>query len=147
MNSTDIARKFPLSRIRAALANENSKYPVHLVPIDRQKWPGGCPPGTVAAWRSRGYLVQVVKETSGFTRLSINRAAVDGKTGRWVDGITWDDIQRLKAEAGYASCWAVEAYPPDAEVVNVANIRHVFLLPEAPPFAWRRTQTQQQEGA
>jgi hypothetical protein len=30
----------------------------------------------------------------------------------------------------------VEVYPPDEAVVNVANIRHLWLLAEAPAYAW-----------
>jgi hypothetical protein len=33
--------------------------------------------------------------------------------------------------------WAVEIYPADGDVVAVANMRHLWLLPEAPAFAWR----------
>ena len=52
------------------------------------------------------------------------------------DAITWDELQRLKAEAGFADRWAVEVFPPDAQVVNIANIRHLFLLPGPPDYAW-----------
>lgn len=45
---------------------------------------------------------------------------------------------RLKAECGRGDKWAVELYPPDEAVVNVANIRHLWLLPEPPAFGWNR---------
>jgi hypothetical protein len=73
---------------------------------------------------------------NGAIRLSVCRARM-GKNGRWEDGITWDQLQRLKAECGYADSWAAEIFPPDAQVVNVGNLRHLWLLPEAPAFAWR----------
>jgi hypothetical protein len=31
-------------------------------------------------------------------------------------------------------------YPPVDEIVNVANMRHLWLLDEAPPYAWRGEQ-------
>ena len=88
-----------------------------------------------AAWRSRGFLVQqFTAPAPAICRLSILRTTLAGD--RWADNITWDEIQRLKAEAGFGSAWAVEIYPDDREVVCVANIRHIWLLPEAPAFAW-----------
>lgn len=113
-----------------------------LVPVDRQQWPSmtGSPiqTGSVAigAYQSRDFVVVVWRELSGITRLSINRTEWDGHKGRFCDNIGWDDLQRLKAEAGYGDVPAVEVYPPDQHVLNTANIRHLFLLPDAPPFMW-----------
>ena len=70
-------------------------------------------------------------------RLSINRAGLD-KGGEWQQGISWEDMQRLKREAGYGNHDAVEVFPPDDDVVNVANMRHLWILPRgAVSFAWR----------
>lgn len=88
------------------------------------------------AWRNRDFLVQLYKDGS-FERLSISRASVDPTTGRWRDGITWDELMACKHAVGYGDRWAVEAYPPDDEVVNVAAIRHLFVLDDAPLWAWR----------
>ena len=90
-------------------------------------------------WLSTSYLVQVFAEPDGLERLSINRTSVL-PSGRWADGITWDALQRLKAECGRADRWAVELYPPDGAVVDVANIRHLWLLPAPPAFGWNRDQ-------
>jgi hypothetical protein len=32
---------------------------------------------------------------------------------------------------------AVEVYPPAGDVVNVANMRHLWVLRDRLPFAWR----------
>ena len=71
-------------------------------------------------------------------RLSINRTTL-GANGRWDENITWDDLQRLKREAGYGDKDAVEVFPADVDVVNVANMRHlwVFVGNYRLPFAWR----------
>lgn len=126
---------------RRALERENARRPLYLEGIRREDWPDGLadhPKAPFAVWRSRHFLVQFYKEAAPgvIGRLSILRTTVAGD--RWADGITWDDIQRLKAETGHADTWAVEVFPAQAEVVNVANIRHVWLLAEAPAYAWRR---------
>ena len=90
----------------------------------------------VRAWRSKEFCVQLFSEPDGVLRLSVNRAHVDPATLRWVDGITWDDLQRLKSEAGFGDREAVEVYPPDGCVVDVANIRHLWILPARMPFSW-----------
>lgn len=121
---------------RKALQRENRSWPEGLVEIPRVEFlarmTGPRPPARVR--RSREFLVQMFKEGE-HTRLSICRTIHTGH--RWADGITWDDLQRLKCEAGFFDVCAVEIYPPDADVVNAANMRHLWLLAEAPPFMWR----------
>ena len=90
------------------------------------------------AWRSKEFLVQLFPALGDVQRLSVNRTRVDPATLRWVDGITWDDLQRLKREAGYGDREAVEIYPPDSCIVNVASIRHLWILPGRMPFSWGR---------
>lgn len=127
----------PIGKLRAKLADGNRQYPVALVKLPRESWPSDTVERRIAVWRSRGFLVQAVQESDGIVRLSINRTAVKSDFG-WEEGISWDELQRLKAEAGYGDRFAVEIYPADSEVVNVANLRHLWILPEAPAFAWRR---------
>lgn len=113
-----------------------------LAPIDRRHWPdmsaSPIQTGSVAvgAYRNRDFVVIVWQEPGGFTRLSINRTEWDEGKGRFRDNIGWDDLQRLKAEAGYGDVAAVEVYPPDQHILNTANMQHLFLLPTAPPFMW-----------
>lgn len=90
-------------------------------------------------WRSRGFLVQVYVEAGGIERLSVSRTTLR-EDGRWEDGLSWDDLQRLKGECGRGDRVAVEVYPPNAEIVNDANMRHLWVLPVAPSFMWRRSQ-------
>lgn len=88
----------------------------------------------VEVWRSRDFLVQLYVDGE-WTRISVNRTHMPNGQD-YADGITWDDLQRLKAEIGRGDQWAVEVFPADAEVVNDANMRHLWLLAEPPPFAW-----------
>ena len=87
--------------------------------------------------RSRTHLVQLFEERGGVIRMSVQRTEWDERQNRLRDDISWDDLQRLKAEAGYGDRWAVEIFPADRSIVNVANMRHLWLLPEPPAFAWR----------
>lgn len=122
---------------RRQLARDNAKRPAYLEGVPRHEWPDPNAPQW-AVWRSRDFLVQAFQEAGGVMRLSINRTTLNG-AGRWVDGITWDEMQRLKAECGFADRWAVEVFPAASELVDVANVRHLWLLPEAPAFAWRKS--------
>lgn len=121
-----------------AMERENKRYPVdRLVEIPREEWPM-CSPKMIRALRSRDFLVQVFAEANDVIRLSIQRCAFDRAAGRWADGITWDDLQHLKTLAGYGEQPAVELFPPDQAVVNVANLRHLWIVPDAPEFMWKR---------
>lgn len=122
---------------RRQLVRDNAKQPAILKEIPDGEWPG-FPSGLLRVWRSRDFLVQLYAEQGGCRRLSISRTAVDVKTQRWEQGITWEELQRLKREAGFGNVDAVEVYPRDCDVVNVANMRHLFLMDEPLPFAWRK---------
>jgi hypothetical protein len=118
---------------------ENKRYPVdRLVEVPRDEWPVRHHPKLARVLRCRDFLVQVFAEPGDVLRLSIQRCAFDRASGRWKDGITWDDLQHLKTLAGYGERVAVELYPPDRDMVNVANLRHLWILPTAPDFMWRR---------
>lgn len=120
---------------RKEMERENSRWPAALREIPRSEWPRQ-PPGVIAVWRSRAFLVQVYDESGGMIRLSVCRTTI--AAGRWVDGITWDDLQRLKRECGYGDRDALELFPADRDVVNVANLRHLWLPAQPVPFAWRK---------
>lgn len=71
-------------------------------------------------------------------RLSVLRTTLEQKSGRWADGITWDELQQIKAECGYVDMDALELYPIAADVVNVANLRHMWVMRDPVEFAWMR---------
>jgi hypothetical protein len=54
-----------------------------------------------------------------------------------LDNIPWDDLQRLKTECGYGMFDAVEIYPNKRYEVNVANMRHLWIMADPLSFAWR----------
>lgn len=113
-------------------------FPEALTPIPVDSFP----PVAVlpdAAWVSRKYMVQLFhvqnSEYPGLIRLSICRAK-QKLGGVWQDGISWDELQAIKRELGYGDWYGVEVFPPDDEIVNVANFRHLWLLPEPLSIGW-----------
>lgn len=125
---------------RRQLRKENSKQSMELQLIPRLLWPeiGKNNESLLRVWRSREFLVQEYYEPSpALVRLSVLRADIDPASGRWVDGITWDDLQRIKNECGYSDHDALEAYPAAKDVVNVANLRHIWVMQSKVEFVWR----------
>ena len=115
------------------LQEENQKQSKILKRIPDNEIPTDKPKMFKEAWRSQEFLVQVFEE-NGVERLSVVRSVL--KHDDWQDGISWDELQRLKNECGRGNKWAVEVYPEDNSVVNVANMRHLWILPNKPSFAW-----------
>ena len=93
------------------------------------------PSEPIEVWASRDWFVQVYEAEGCVERISVNRSK--RSNGReWDDGITWDELQELKALIGRGDRWAVECFPPDELVVNDANMRHLLVLDEAPAYGW-----------
>lgn len=126
-----------LKEVRRYMAAESRQYGAELVPLDTDGSGRPKPPNMLRAWRSRSYLVQEYAEDSPqvLVRLSVSRTILNDKGG-WLDGITWDQLQAIKTALGYHEHDAVEVYPRQRNVVNVANIRHLWVMREPLPFAW-----------
>lgn len=124
---------------RRELERQNAKMPRELREVPRDEWPMEHRGADILrVWRSRDFLVQEYAESAPvLVRLSVLRTTLDPKIGRWVDGITWDELQQIKAECGYANHDALELYPVASDVVNVANLRHLWVMREMVGFAWR----------
>lgn len=112
-----------------------------FIEIIKKGWVN-CPKQStlIKVFKNRDFLVQIYDDPSGYTRISVNRTKTigfkDGKLPLWKDGITWDQLQAIKNAIGYENEWLVECYPPENDLVNVANFRHLFLLKEKPLFGW-----------
>lgn len=120
---------------------ESLEYPLTLqrLPDDAIPPPreGAIPP--VEIWRSRHFLVQVYDHGPHMERLSVNKTDIDLRTRRWSDRITWDELMEVKRQVGRGDKDAVEAYPADEDIVNVANMRHLFVFKEhKASFFWRK---------
>lgn len=122
-----------LERLRVELAQYNRTFPETM---QEQPVPTatGRPPRR--AWRSRRFIALLFQEPHKPLRLSVCRAMLN-EAGQYEDAVTWDDLQAVKSQCGFGAVDAVEIYPRDADVVNVANMRHLWLLPEGCPYTWR----------
>lgn len=94
------------------------------------------------AWRSRHFLIQVYSLPDDPTfgpmeRVSVCRTQIDIDTGDWIDGISWQTLMWLKDQIGRGDCHAVEAFPAKENIVNVANMRHLWVFKKyKPSFFW-----------
>lgn len=125
---------------RRELERNNAKISRQLALVPRNEWPLDIQHGRIKrVFRSRDFLVQEYEQPAPvLVRLSVLRTSVDTETGRWVNGISWDDLQRIKSECGYGLHDAVELFPTYSSVVNVANIRHLWVTRDLVTFAWRK---------
>lgn len=113
-----------------------------LTPLPSEEYPHTpLKHAPVMIWRSSKYLVQMFEEYTfehpELKRLSICRATL-GKAGRWQDGLTWDELQEIKRQCGYGAWYAVEVYPSDKDIVNVANMRHLWIMPTPLGIGWTK---------
>jgi hypothetical protein len=128
---------FTVKQARRFLEKENRSWPKTLCRVPREKWPPMYP-SPDAVFRSSKFAVQVFNEAYGL-RLTVNRCEIDS-AGDWVDGITWDELNAIKSELGYGDWYGVEIYPPSKDLVNVANMRHLWLLSEPLAIGWKAGQ-------
>lgn len=130
-----------MKRSNKVLKEENKKFPVEPEDISPEVWKhcgfGQMQKNRIRVLRSREFLIQVFDEGNGLLRMSINRTLMNS-SGDWKDGISWDEIQKLKAQCGYSDREAVEFYPREDDVVNVANLRHIWILEKPLPFGWKK---------
>lgn len=127
-----------INAMKAYLRDQNKLYGVLFNPIPRESWPKGLQELDVvpdAVCRNHSFLVQIFPEINGARRVSVCRTMIDN-SGKWEDGMTWDDLMVIKRAIGFGDKWAMEIYPPDSATVNVANMRHLWLVPVKPFYAW-----------
>lgn len=121
------------------MREENQKFPEDsFVDIPKEKWPPRRDlnlPYPARIMRSRGFMVQIFEENGGI-RISVNRTMIDGQ-GKWLEGITWDEMFWIKNQVGFEKNDAVELYPAQQDIVNVANIRHLWVMEKPLDFVWR----------
>lgn len=113
----------------------------HMQEIPKSEWPimPECGKLPRRIWLSRDYLAQLYADKcesafcGSYLRLSVNKTKRNGSD--WRDGITWDELQRIKNECLGPEVWCAEAYPAESELVNVASIRHLYVLDKKPEWA------------
>ena len=87
---------------------------------------GGMP---ICAMEDEVFYAVLVKEESAI-RLDVVRKDMK-------DGITWDELQRIKNDCGYVDNDALEFYPRASDVVNTGNVRHLFVFSDKLPLIRR----------
>lgn len=114
--------------------------PATLTEVPREKWPRTDQKRT-HVWESRKFLVQMFDEDCfqgiDTRRISVCRVTMN-ESGRWDENITWDELMQVKREIGFGHWYAVEVYPADNDIVNVANMRHLWLLAQRLSIGWVR---------
>jgi hypothetical protein len=57
--------------------------------------------------------------------------------------IPWDDLQRIKSELAGPDSVAIEIFPAQADLVDEAPMRHLWVLPKkfVPPFGLHRDES------
>jgi hypothetical protein len=126
------ARKSICSYMESCSEQLSSKF----TPVPKELWPtlGNAP---LSVWENRYFLVQVYDAGDEYHRLSVTKRKLGyGRT--FDDGIGWEDLMTIKAGICMGNRFAVEIYPEDANVVNVANMRHLWVFPAGQRlnFAW-----------
>lgn len=122
---------------RRLMSKANKKWPSHLVLVPRNQWPSEPPPLMFEVWRSSLYLVQLHYAPESHLRVSVCRTVLTPDGYSWQDGISWDELQSIKRQVGLGDRDAFEVYPADRDVVNVANMRHLWVPPEPLAVTWR----------
>lgn len=121
----------PIKRLNTAqlkIMNKiNKALPARLTRVDDGP---PRPDSMLSVWRSRHFIVQEHRHHNCI-RLTINRTTVT-RTGEWDSNISWEELQQIKRDVGHGDRVAVEIFPKDQNVVNVANMRHLW-IPDTPP--------------
>lgn len=121
---------------------EAARRPERLTEIPKDRWPTAyrmSPNAPVKAWESRKYLAQLydIGAAEGRTgmRLSVCRVVLKDD-GHWEENLSWDELMQVKREIGCGDMYAVEVYPRDEDIVNVANMRHLWILATPLSIGW-----------
>ncbi len=119
------------------LKKDNAKHSDILTEVGQSLWPIHYSfSNIINVFRSKTFLVQIFKEENA-TRLSICRTSID-KGGNWKADIKWEELQEIKRQIGFDDKLAVEIYPKDRDIVNVANMRHLWVLDSAFDIGWKK---------
>lgn len=132
-------------RAVAAYARETaSKRPARLAQMSRDRIVETYPNLAHApthVWESRKYLVQLFGEQPfqgiDTRRMTVSRVTL-GDDGHWEENLQWEELQDIKREIGFGDWYGMEIYPRDSDVVNVANMRHIWLLATPLTIGWFR---------
>jgi hypothetical protein len=118
------------------MAKANSLRPDVLTLIPRNECPVHDDERFLVAFLSNRFMALVFNEGNGVLRVSVNRTTVN-EQAEWQDSLSWDELMEVKRQIGHADSYAVEVLPPDKDIVNVANMRHFWIMP-VPVVGWTK---------
>jgi len=84
----------------------------------------------LSVWKNNLYIVQIYRRALGVRSFALH-LAIRRIDERPIEG--WDDLQRIKDELAGPERVAVEMYPARSELMDQANMRHLFVLPDGEP--------------
>ncbi len=126
---------------KKAVSRENTLRPHNLSLIPKPEWPDAMrkkgPRVLKEVWHSRKYIVQVFEEPENVERLSICRTEYNTQL-EYIDRLTWEQLQQIKDQVGRGDKYAIEVYPKNCDVVNVANMRHLWILENPLKYGWEK---------
>ena len=136
MNRKDLRRNIK-TKIKE-LAKANSQYSTEFVEIPNDLWHvmPYVSGERLKVFRNVSFLVQLFRE-NGMLRITVNRTQIDSN-GDWKEGISWDQLQNIKRAIGFGDQLAVEIYPRDEDIVDVANMRHLWLIHNDTQLGWKK---------
>ena len=130
-------RNSALSQARKDMAAANKKRPATMTPLPKDQWPEPKGAAPVEVWISRYYLAQVYDEGKKYQmagkpvlRVSVCRTTINDNW-EWEENLSWDELMEIKRQIGRGEEYAVEVLPADKDIVNVANMRHFWIMPES----------------
>lgn len=81
-------------------------------------------------FESTKFLAILYKQRANdLVRLTVRKKSKK-RDGNWEDGITWDELQIIKNECLGEDVECIEVYPKQSDVINVSNMRHLWVLDE-----------------
>lgn len=104
-----------------------------MTKLDRKDWPAifSIESEALDVWLSKDYLAILYQQRiDGKKRLTVNKTHKNGK--RYRDGITWDELFRIKNECLGPDVWCIENYPSQDKLIDLENQRHLFIMDEPP---------------
>jgi hypothetical protein len=85
-----------------------------------------------AVFQSEDFTVQCFNVDENVIRLAINRNPVAQMSLSYPDGIDREELKAIIKALGFGDRYGVEIYPPKRSILNVMNVRHLWLLPKSP---------------
>ena len=94
-------------------------------------------PSIQSLWADEEFFVSVHTEGDDTYRLVVMRMADCAPYDTSVSvPLSFEDVQHLKREVGFADRCAVEVFPADENVVAGPAVRHVIVLPQGQHVGW-----------